>query len=199
VRSQKVLMYALKPHTAMVGAPRLLVNAALFNISWLAIVVAQSSAIGLLILGLHLWAHRSLVGLARREWRLIGVVTVIGALFDQSLFFTGVLNLDGWPARAPLWMTCLWPVFATTLMHAFAGLQRKTLIAAVLGAGGGALSYMAGARLTDVEFASTLWGPMMIALSWAVLLPLLLKLAARLADVRDPLQSWEAAPRRALD
>ncbi|MCB1844241.1 MAG: DUF2878 family protein, partial [Halioglobus sp.] len=44
---------------------------------------------------------------------------------------------------------------------------------------GGAGSYVAGARLSDVEFAAPLAGTLILAGLWGVLFPLLLKLAAR--------------------
>jgi len=180
-------------------APRSLANAVLFNVSWLAILVTQSAGVAVAIVGLHLLLHYTVVGMAKREWLLITAVTVIGALIDQGLFLSGVLTVGGLSAPAPVWLTCLWPVFATTLMHAFAGLQRHCVLAAVVGAVGGALSYLAGSRLANVDFASALWGPVVIALLWALLFPLLLQLAARLMRGADALQSWEPAARRAFD
>ncbi len=91
-----------------------------------------------------------------------------------------MFNLAGQPALAPLWLACLWPVFATTLMHSFAVLQNRLLLAAVCGALGGALSYIAGVRLSAMEFASPLWGPVLLGALWAAVFPLLLQVAARL-------------------
>jgi hypothetical protein len=98
-----------------------------------------------------------------------------------------------------LWLACLWPVFATTLMHTFAGLQNRVFLAVVFGALGGALSYTAGVRLTTIEFGSPLWGPFILGALWAVVFPLLLVFAARLSKPGDPLQRWMPAERRALD
>ena len=81
---------------------------------------------------------------------------------------------------APFWLSCLWPVLATTMMHAFSGLQKHLLMAAVLGAVGGTLSYLAGTRLTDVAFGSPVAGPVAIGLLWAALFPMLARVARSL-------------------
>ena len=192
-------MSSRKLRYAPAHLPAKLGNAVLFNLSWFAILVTHSSVIALAILVLHLALPFALLGKGRSEAVLIAGVTLVGAALDQLLFLTGVFTLAGQSALAPFWLACLWPVFATTLMHAFDGLQRRPVLAAAAGALGGALSYIAGARLTAVEFSSPLWGPLVIALLWAVLFPLLLKCAARLSGPGDPLQAWEPAVRRAFD
>jgi hypothetical protein len=174
-------------------------NAVLFNISWLAIVVTQSAGVALAIVALHLAAHFTFVGRGRTEVLLVALVSVIGFALDQLLFLLGVFNLAGQDAAAPLWLSCLWPVFATTLMHAFGSLQHRPVLAALIGAAGGALSYVAGTRLSAVEFADPLWGPVAVAALWALLFPLLLALSARLGRASDPLQAWQPAGRRATD
>jgi hypothetical protein len=181
------------------GVPAIAFNGVLFNLSWFAILVSQSTVLAVAIAGLHLVTHFIFLGKGRRELLLIVAVTLVGAVLDQLLFLSGVCNLGGERTLAPLWLACLWPVFATTLMHAFAGLQHRPWLAAAVGAVGGALAYIAGVRLTDVEFGSPLWGPVIIGLAWSALFPLFLGCASRLQGVGDPLQSWEPAVRRAFD
>jgi Protein of unknown function (DUF2878) len=175
-------------------APAKFVNGVLFNLSWFAIVLTHSSLIAVAIAVAHLVAHFRFMGKGRAELRLIAVVTLGGAVVDQLLFRIGVFNLAGQPALAPLW-----PVFATTLMHAFAVFQNRVSLAVVFGALGGALSYTAGVRLTDIDFGSPLWGPVILGMLWAIIFPLLLTIAARLIGQVDPLQTWTPVERRALD
>lgn len=188
-----------KPRPRVTGTSASVFNAVLFNISWFTILLTQSGGMALAIVGLHLVVHFLVLGRGKAELQLIAGISIAGAALDQLLFLLGVFNVAGDTALAPLWLTCLWPVFATTLMHAFDSLQRRPYLAALIGAAGGGLSYVAGTRLTEVEFGSPLWGPLVIAALWALLFPLFLKLAARLGATSDPLQSWEPAVRRAFD
>ena len=92
---------------------------------------------------------------------------LIGVVVDQLLFYFQVFTVDGSAALPPVWMFFLWPVLATTVMHAFSALQGRYVLAAVLGGVGGVASFVAGTRMTGVEFASTLFGPAIIAVVWA--------------------------------
>lgn len=152
----------------------IVVNGLMFNISWLAIVLTQSSLLAPAIVLLHLLVHFRLFGRDMAELRLVIMVTALGIVIDQVLFLAGILSRPGHLPLAPLWLSCLWPVLATTLMHAFSGLQTRPSLAAMVGAVGGSASYLAGTRLSEVEFASMVWGPAIMALAWAVLFPALL-------------------------
>ncbi len=153
-----------------------LLNAMMFNVTWLIIVTTESSLLAPAMVALHLLVHFAVMGKGRVELRLIAQVTLLGVALDQLLFHFEVFLVSGRAALPPLWLTCLWPVLATTLMHAFSGLQNRHVFAALLGAIGGAASFVAGTRLTAVSFESTLWGPFIIAVLWAVLFPVLLQL-----------------------
>lgn len=146
----------------------------MFNLSWLIIVATASTLIAPAVVVLHLVMHYVFVGLKKSELSLISVITGVGILLDIVLFRAGVFVIDGQITAPPVWLNCLWPVLATTLMHAFETLQRHLALAAVVGAVGGTLSYMAGTRLTDVAFADALLGPALVAVMWFVLMPALL-------------------------
>ncbi len=182
-----------------ISAPTNIANAILFNLSWIGIVLTQSALIAPVIVVVHLLLHFRIMGKGKGELRLIVGATLCGAVIDQLLFKFGVFNIAGQPALAPLWLTCLWPLFATTLMHSFAAFQNRVLLATVFGAVGGVLSYSAGVRLSAVEFGSQLWGPIIVGVLWAVVFPLMLKWSASLSRQPDALQSWSPQVRRAFD
>jgi hypothetical protein len=163
--------------------PPALLNGLMFNVSWFGIVFFHSSLLAPLVAAIHVALHLRLMGRVG-EPALIAVVLVVGLALDQVLFALGVFTLSGQSALAPLWLGCLWPVLATTLSHAFAFLHSRLLLAAIFGAVGGCASYLAGTRLSPVAFASADSGPVVIALLWSVLLPLLLLLAARLVRTK---------------
>lgn len=153
-----------------------ILNGLMFNATWLAIVVSESPVIAPAVALLHLLIHFAVMGKGFVELRVIGQVTLIGVVVDQLLFYFHVFNVQGQAALPPLWITCLWPVMATTFMHAFSGLQTRYALAALLGGIGGTASFIAGTRLTGVAFESALYGPIIIGAVWAVIFPLLLQL-----------------------
>lgn len=170
------------PPSATPSLAVVVANGTLFNLSWLGIVLTHSPLLGPVIVLLHLAVHFRFFGHGLVEAKYILVVAVAGLLLDQLLFLSGVLTTAGGTLLAPLWLSCLWPVLATTMMHAFSGLQTRHYLAALVGAIGGALSYTAGTRLSDVEFGSAVWGPVTLGVAWAVLFPALLAGARLMKD-----------------
>ena len=154
-----------------------LLNGLMFNGAWFAIVTTESAVVAPILAALHLLIHFAVMGKGFIELKVVAQVTLIGLVLDQLLFYVNVFNMGGSSsALPPLWLSCLWPVLATTFMHAFAGLQNRYWLASVLGAVGGALSFIAGTSLTSVAFESDLYGPVIIGALWALLFPLLLQI-----------------------
>jgi len=162
---------------------RTLCNALMFNVSWLLIVSLHSGVLSLLTVAVHLLLHRLLMQPERSEWGFIALVTGLGLFLDQVLFALGLLSLPGAVAVAPLWLSALWPVLATTARHAFSALRRWPLLAAIAGGLGGFASYRLGALLSPVELGPLPYSDVLIGLLWALLLPLLLISAAPTATV----------------
>lgn len=153
-------------------------NGLLFNISWLAIVTSESMLVAPTVVAAHLLVHQLWIGRGIRELAFIAAVALFGLLLDNLLFGLGLFTVGGEQSLAPLWLSCLWPVLATTFGHAFSGLQKSPALAAVLGAVGGAGSYYAGTGMSAVDFADPVSGLVIIGALWAVLFPAL-ALAAR--------------------
>ena len=174
------LIKPLAPEPSMVST---LANGLLFNISWLAIVSTHSLVLAPVVVALHLLVHFTFMGRGMVEARLVFGVTLVGFLLDQIFFAVGVFTVSGKVSFAPLWISCLWPVLATTLMHAFSRLQQRLTLATLVGAIGGAASYVAGTRLSDVDFASPFLGPIIMASTWAIVFPSLL-MAARVNAIK---------------
>lgn len=157
---------------------RVAINGLMFNVSWLAIVGTHNNWLAPLIVALHLCLHFLIWHGGKREALLVAGVSLFGIAFDQLLFAGGLMQQSSGATTAPLWLSCLWPVFATTLPHLFSGLLGNLLLAMPIGAIGGAASYLAGTRLANVEFGAMPASLILLALLWALLLPVLLRVAA---------------------
>ncbi|MGH8545973.1 MAG: DUF2878 domain-containing protein [Gammaproteobacteria bacterium] len=159
----------------------LLVNVALFQIGWFACVLGAAhgraglgSMIALTIVVLHcLRAPHSLP-----EAALVLTAAAMGALWDSIL---GALGwFDYGTLFAPYWIVALWMVFATTLNVSLRWLKGRYLLGALFGAVGGPIAYYAGEKLGAFTYADPLLALGAQAVGWALLMPLMLRVAQRL-------------------
>jgi hypothetical protein len=170
-------------------SPRItpLLNAGLFQLGWFSCVLG-GAWVALLVTPLILAAHLGwVVPQARRarELRWLGGFLALGMVVDGGLTLAGGYSL---PATAPdwthwlplpVWMWCLWPLFASTVHHALHWLWQRPWLAAIGGATSAPLSYYGGAQLADVTLADWLlpaqaliWGGLCLAISrWKLAQP----------------------------
>ncbi len=162
------------------------VNALAFQATWFASVLGagrQWEAVGI-VAALACVALRITMSRApSRVVAFVGATALAGFAIDTLLLRAGALRFGEatWP---PAWMTGLWLAFATLPRASLSFLAGRTLLAGVLGAVGGPLSYAAGARLGAVTLGppSALW---LVALAWGFMLPLMIAASDRwLADAR---------------
>jgi hypothetical protein len=171
---------------ASTGAPRVLINVALYQAGWFACVLSaarERSSLGiavavLIVAGWLLAAPRP--GALLQLTVLTGVV---GYCWDSWLAVLGLIRyLPGpfSPPLAPLWILALWLLFSTTLHVSLRWLQSNFRLAALLGALAAPLAYLGAARFGALELPQPLPALAAQAAGWALLLPLLLCLARRL-------------------
>jgi hypothetical protein len=163
----------------------MLANFILFQIGWFACVLGGANDRPWLGTGIALAIVAWHVGRARRprdEMILVLLSAVIGAVADSVpvaadwvRYASGTLV----PGTAPVWLVAMWMLFATTLNVSLRWLQRYPLAASALGAIGGPLAYWGGARLGAMEFVAPVAATVALAVGWAVLTPLLVRLARR--------------------
>lgn len=117
------------------------------------------------------------------ELRLAIVALLFGLLFEGLCVGTGLIRYAAaWPlAWAPLWLIALWVVFALTILPLFGYLHARPWLAALFGALGGPLAYLAAARGWHVVvFVDPAWrGLLAVAIGWGIAMPLLCTLARR--------------------
>lgn len=130
--------------------------------------------------------------------RMVAAALAVGLLFDGSLARAGWIHYAAsWPPAlaalgAPAWILALWASFALTLTRSFAPLQRRPVLATVLGAMGGPLAFYGAARgwgaVSVAEPAMRAW--IALGAGWALALPLL----AWLARLPAPATATRTAP-----
>jgi hypothetical protein len=163
----------------------MLANVVLFQIGWFACVLGGANerpwlgtAIAVAIVAWH-------VGRAPRPGAEITLVLMsagIGAVGDSvPVAADWVRYASGTvvPGTAPVWLVAMWMLFATTLNVSLRWLRPHTFAAIALGAVGGPLAYWGGARLGAMEFVAPVAGTLALAIGWAALTPLLVRLARR--------------------
>jgi hypothetical protein len=80
----------------------------------------------------------------------------------------------------------LWALFATALNVSMRWLKPRLLLAALLGAVCGPLSYWGAVRLGAVQFVDPLRIAIALAVGWAVLMPALMWLSRRYDGITVP-------------
>ena len=169
------------------------INFVAFQLGWFACVLGAANGwpwagpvLVFGIVGLHLARARRW----QAELRLILAAAALGLVVDSLLLATGWLRYPSglWIAGpyltlAPYWIVAMWALFATTLNLSLCWLRGRPLLALVLGAVGGPLSYLAGEKLGGIELIEPYPALAALAVAWAIAMPLLMRLAARFDGV----------------
>jgi hypothetical protein len=122
------------------------------------------------------------------EIRIMLAAILIGLVADSLLVITGLVSYPNgtWiEGLAPYWILAMWAMFATTLNLSMRWMQRRLLLASLLGAIFGPLAYLAGEELGAINFESRILAISALAVIWAVSMPLLVSVATR----------WGGSPR----
>jgi hypothetical protein len=148
-------------------------NYAGFQAGWFACVAGAGKglfwlgpAAAVLLLGAHLAASPD----PRGELRRVALVAAFGLLLEALALRLGLHAYAG--GFLPAWVAALWLLFAATLGSSLAWLEGRPLLAAVLGAAAGPLSFRAGIGLGAGAFlGSPAAGSLVLSALWALALP----------------------------
>jgi hypothetical protein len=170
----------------------LALNFIAFQLGWFACVLGAANGLPwagplavLGVVGLHLLRARR----PGAEFRLVLAAAALGLVVDSLVLAGGWLRYPSgqWiPGLAPYWIVAMWALFATTLNLSLRWLHGRPVLAAVLGTIGGPLSYLAGEKLGGIELTQPPQAIAALAVAWAVAMPLLMQVAARLDGVSEP-------------
>ena len=152
-----------------------------FQIGWFGAILGAARGwtwLGPSIVSMLLVLH--LAGERRRGPALavLLLVGVLGYLVDSALVLGGVFTFPeaarlGGPST--LWMVSMWVNLAIAVRGCMAWMRGRWLLAAVLGAISGPLSYWAGARLGAIELTVPVARAIaVIGVEWVIAFPLLI-------------------------
>lgn len=149
----------------------ILLNIAIFQIGWAVCVIAGNSS-ALIYTSVAVLLHFYFFIKNSKEIYLILGFTLVGIFWDSLLMRIGALSFSESSSLIPVWLICLWALFACTLNHSLAWLSNKLLISAVVGALAAPLSYLAGIKLGAASVVLPLTTSMLfIGLGWMFILP----------------------------
>ncbi|MHC4375876.1 MAG: DUF2878 domain-containing protein [Planctomycetota bacterium] len=164
----------------------ILLNLLLFQAVWWTSVLGAANDRPLLGVGallIFVAVHLALSSDRSRDLKVLAAVSLVGGLADTALAYADIYAFrtagpGGTPL--PLWMWGLWANFSLTLFGALDWLRAKPLVALVLGAVSGPLTYQGAVALGALELPRGGASLAVLAVAWALLLPGLLALATRL-------------------
>lgn len=170
-----------------------LFNFAAFEAGWLACVLGAANDmpwLGPAVVAIAVALHLRMSANPGPETRLIILAVVMGLVFDSLLVSSGWLTYPNGmpvPGFAPYWILAMWALFATTLNVSMSWIKANLVLAAVMGAIFGPLSYLAGQRLGGLQLINDTASIVSLAIIWAIAMPLLV-IAARRYDGFTPLR-----------
>ncbi len=168
---------------------QLALNAIFYKLGWTSSVLGAANGmpwIGSIMVILAVVVHLRAARRPQSEALLIVISFLIGVCVDSTMLAMGwvsYMSPGPFGGLAPYWILGLWVLFATTLNVLFKALQRRLILAVILGAVFGPLSYLAGARIGAIEILNTTATLTSLSLAWAILMPTLLLVAARLDGI----------------
>jgi hypothetical protein len=154
-----------------------LINYALYQIGWFACVLGAASHrpwAGLVGAVLLIGAHVALARERSVEVRLIAVATAVGVVVEMIQIAGGTYRFTSGTvveALPPPWLLAMWAQFATTFRYSLRTVISRRPIAALFGAIGGPMAFLAGERLGAVTLLPPLTQSLLrLSIGWALAL-----------------------------
>lgn len=108
----------------------------------------------------------------KRDLIVVSVFTFYGSVLDSFLIYEGIYILPDGGQWAPVWLVCLWCIYATNLEYSLKWVSNRPLVGALLGAFFGPISYAAGSTFGILVFREPKWQSIAISsVMWAISTP----------------------------
>lgn len=168
---------------------RTLINFIAFQVGWFSCVISAAKGLpwlGLIVVSLVVAFHVRTAEKPRQELQLLVLAVLSGLVFDSLLVSGGLVSYPSGmfiSGIAPYWILAMWALFSTTINVSMAWLKSSLVLASVMGAVFGPLSYLAGQRLGAIELLDTRASIIALAVIWALVMPMLIYAANRFNTV----------------
>lgn len=167
----------------------LLINVTAFKLGWLSSVFGGAQQIpwlGPLVVLIAVAIHLARAERPNSELILILSCGLIGATFDSALVAAGWVTFPSGMVSeltAPYWIVTMWMLFGTTINLSMRWMRGRPLLASAFGFIGGPLAYIAGHKIGGIQFVDQPAAVAMLAIGWAIMMPLLMHLGERLDGI----------------
>jgi len=165
----------------------IITNIILFQLGWFACVLGGAhgqALLGSLLAVVIILFHCYRAADTLSEIRLLGLALIVGLIFESIITWQGLARYNHgqlFDVMAPHWMILMWPLFATTLNLSMRWLKNLApVLIALFGAAFAPLAYYAGYKLGAVEYDHLTLSLSIIAITWAALLPALVRFSLNL-------------------
>lgn len=170
-----------------------ILNLVLYQAGWFACVLGAAhghpiagAALAFALTAVHVALSRDRFA----ELRLVLGAGLAGLVIDSANMHVGILRFE--PSQtllggllAPLWIVALWMQFATLLRFSLSWMSGRPWLAATLGAIGGPLAFVGGARLGAAALHPDLWPSIgTFAVVWATVVVVVVRVAGPPASYR---------------
>jgi hypothetical protein len=166
-----------------------LLNLVIFQAAWFASVLGAAHAQPLwgtaAVLAALAW-HLAVSAQPLQEAKLIAAAVLMGLAVETAVVWQGhTTYTSGQPYAQlpPYWMVALWGLLGMALNVTLRWLKNRWVLAAVLGAVVGPLSYASGMRLGAAHFTHATAALITQMVIWAVAMPVLVGLSNRFDGV----------------
>jgi hypothetical protein len=174
------------------GAPsrvRLIANFVVFEAAWFACILGVAHGVpawGTAAIVAAIAWHVAISARPSAELALVVALCAIGLAAETLVVALGhVAYPNGQPVAwlPPFWLVALWAEFAIALNVTLRWLRGRPLLAALLGAVFGPLSFIGGVRLGAARFVDETAALATLAVLWMIIMPLVTAIAPRLDGV----------------
>lgn len=187
-----LLAQFMTAHAAPPGRPTTaikLANFVVFQLAWFAAVIGAARGaplLGIASVAVAIGWHLMVSERALPEACLVTLAMALGLGIETLQLSAGtIVYASSAPhaVLAPAWIVSLWGLFAMALNVTLRWLRHRGWLAVLLGAVCGPLSFASGVRMGAARFVETRPALLILALAWAVALPLLVWLSIRFDGV----------------